>query len=250
MSTDVSGIHPELDAALDTAAHEQLAALRAEIVVNPAKIRVRFPAAARLVGRGPLDAGDPQGLRGPTLDDAVRGALLGALAEAVAGDRDVLAAELSDLYRFGDADEKRAVLRALHLLPIGTSGVPLVEDALRTNDVRLVAAALGPYAAEHLEIEQWRQGVLKCLFVGVPLNAIAGLDSRADGQLAEMVAAFAYERVAAGRDVAPDIWLVLDRFPQAVADSGITSELDSPYPDRRAAAERALAGRSTTTLEA
>ena len=52
------------------------------------------------------------------------------------------------LYRHGDAAERRAVSCALHLLAVGDAGVlPLVEDALRTNDTRLVAAAVGPYAA-------------------------------------------------------------------------------------------------------
>ncbi len=245
-----SGYSAAVEAALDRAARERLDALCAEIVEEPSRIRVRFPAAARLVGRGPLDRDDPQQLRGPTIDDAVRAALLGALAEAVGGDPDVLATEVFDLYRFGDADEKRGILRALHLLPVGVSAVPLVEDALRTNDVRLVAAALGPYGAEQLVQDEWRQGVLKSLFVGVPLAAVDGLDARADAQLADMLAAFAYERVAAGRDVPADIWPVLDRFPQAVAESGLLSELDSPYPDRRAAAERALDGRSTATREA
>ena len=50
----------------------------------------------------------------------------------------------------------------------------LLADALRTNDTRLVAAALGPYATRHFDTESWRQGVLKCLFVGVPLLGLVG----------------------------------------------------------------------------
>ncbi|WP_449479656.1 EboA domain-containing protein [Streptomyces rochei] len=47
--------------------------------------------------------------------------------------------------------------------------LPLVEDALRANDTPLLAAALGPYAARHLDAHQWRHAVLKCLFTGVPV---------------------------------------------------------------------------------
>ncbi len=58
---------------------------------------------------------------------------------------------LARVYREGTAAERRAVLHALpHLVP-GPDALPLVEDALRTNDTRLVAAALGPYAARHLD---------------------------------------------------------------------------------------------------
>ncbi|HEU4544286.1 MAG TPA: EboA domain-containing protein [Jiangellaceae bacterium] len=250
-------IHPYLEpkalAALDAAARERFSGLIADITRDPIRIRVHFPAAARVVARGPLRPEDPQGLIGPTLDDAVRGALLATYGAAVGGAPAVIAEEVNDLYRYGDADEKRAVLRALDRLPVGAAAVPVVADALRTNDTRLVAAALGPYGAEHLDDQSWRQGVLKCLFVGVPLVAVARLAERADDQLARMVAAFATERVAAGRDVPADAWLVLDRFPAALADSGLVAELDSPYPDRRKAAARALAGRiqqPTSTGEA
>ncbi|HEX5997518.1 MAG TPA: EboA domain-containing protein [Jiangellales bacterium] len=248
--------HPYLEpralAALDAGARERFTAMIAEITREPKRISVLFPAAARTVARGPLRPEDPQGLTGPTLDDAVRVALLATYAAALGSAPATVAAEVRDLYRYGDADEKRAVLRALDRLPVGAGALPIVADALRTNDIRLVAAALGAYGAEHLDADSWRQGVLKCLFVGVPLAAVARLDERADERLAHMVAAFAAERVAAGRDVPADAWLVLDRFPDAVTGSGLVAELTSPYPDRREAATRALAGRlpeATTTRQ-
>ncbi|QID38933.1 sugar phosphate isomerase [Streptomyces albus] len=118
------------------------------------------------------------------------------------------------LYERGSADERRAVLLALPHLdpPPGTPrALALVEDALRTNDTRLVAAALGPYAATHLDAHQWRQGVLKCLFTGVPVDAVAGLEHRAagDGELARMLTDYARERSAAGRTVPEDLHRVL-----------------------------------------
>ncbi|MFJ6956359.1 EboA domain-containing protein, partial [Micromonospora aurantiaca (nom. illeg.)] len=103
------------------------------------------------------------------------------------------------------------VLRALPLLPIGAECVPLLHDAIRTNDTRLVAAALGPYA-RHLEQATWRQAVLKCVFTGVPLAVVDGLPERADGELARMLAAFAAERHAAGRDMPADATDVLRRL--------------------------------------
>ncbi|MEW2454695.1 EboA domain-containing protein [Streptomyces albus] len=118
------------------------------------------------------------------------------------------------LYERGSADERRAVLLALPHLdppPATPRALALVEDALRTNDTRLVAAALGPYAATHLDAHQWRQGVLKCLFAGVPVDAVAGLEHRAagDGELARMLTDYARERSAAGRTVPEDLHRVL-----------------------------------------
>ncbi|MFF3244898.1 EboA domain-containing protein [Streptomyces sp. NPDC002870] len=150
---------------------------------------LRFAAAGRHCGRDHADA--------------VRTLLL---AEACAD-----TATLTRLYHQGTAAERRAVLLALHPLLQSPAALPLVEDALRTNDTRLVAAAVGPYAAAHLDSHSWRHAVLKCLFTGVPVDAVAGLRSRAAGdtELARMLADYAAERTAAGRDVPPDLNRVL-----------------------------------------
>lgn len=199
----------DLAGVLSREAAARLGSMTSAVRAEPHRIADLFPAAAREVARGPADPADPRGLLAPTLDDAVRGALLDAYADATEGEEDVRLREVVALYRYGDADEKRAVLRALHRLRLGAGALPLVHDALRTNDTRLVAAALGPYSAEHLDPEAWRQGVLKCLFVGVPVAAVAGLDRRADADLHRMATAYAEERRAAGRDVPPDVHTVL-----------------------------------------
>ncbi|WP_128434326.1 EboA domain-containing protein [Streptomyces cyaneus] len=115
------------------------------------------------------------------------------------------------VYFQGTAAERRAVLHALpHLVP-GPQALPLIEDALRTNDTRLLAAAVGPYAARHLDTHQWRHAVLKCLFTGVPVGAVADLNRRAhrDAELARMLGDYAAERTAAGRPVPEDLHRVL-----------------------------------------
>ncbi|MFJ2082004.1 EboA domain-containing protein [Micromonospora chokoriensis] len=173
------------------------------VAAEPTEITRLFPAAGRRCGRGALpDAPDW------TADDAARVLLLTALPHDHA-------AYAESLYQHGDAAERRAVLRALPLLPIEAAGVPLLHDAIRTNDTRLVAAALGPYA-RHLDPAAWRQAVLKCVFSGVPLAAVADLDARADGELAAMLAALAAERHAAGRDLPADATDLLDRLTAAL----------------------------------
>ncbi|MGW7369123.1 EboA domain-containing protein [Streptomyces sp. NPDC054841] len=122
------------------------------------------------------------------------------------------AATLTRLYQQGTAAERRAVLLALpQLAPAPAVGLPLVDDALRTNDTRLVAAAVGPYAAEHLDPHSWRHALLKCLFTGVPVDAADGLERRArgDAELARMLGDYAAERIAAGRPVPADLHRVL-----------------------------------------
>nr|WP_128379053.1 EboA domain-containing protein [Streptomyces cavernae] len=140
---------------------------------------------------------------GPEFADTARVLIL----HAARADTDALAR----VYRQGTADERRAVLHALpHLVP-GPEALPLVEDALRTNDTRLVAAAVGPYAARHLDTHNWRHAILKCLFTGVPVEAVADLPrrARADAELARMLADYAAERTAADRPVPEDLHRVL-----------------------------------------
>ncbi|MEU0174055.1 EboA domain-containing protein [Streptomyces massasporeus] len=134
---------------------------------------------------------------------------------------------LTRVYFQGTADERRAVLHALpHLVP-GPDALPLVEDALRTNDTRLLSAAVGPYTARHLTAHAWRHAVLKCLFTGVPVDHVADLPRRAagDGELARMLGDYAAERTAAGRTVPEDLHRVLD-LTESVTPAPVT---DHPH---------------------
>ncbi|MFF0075909.1 EboA domain-containing protein [Streptomyces sp. NPDC005494] len=143
--------------------------------------------------------------------DSVRALLL---VEARAG-----LPAVTRLYEQGTAAERRAVLLTLHLLDLGATALPLVEDALRTNDTRLVAAAVGPYGAAHLDAHGWRHAVLKCLFTEVPVEALDRLGERArgDAELARMLGDFATERTAAGRAVPAGLRTVLDLTAPASA---------------------------------
>jgi hypothetical protein len=179
----------------------------AEAASTPAAVHQSFPAAARNVGRGPLIEAP-----GWTRDAAARAVLLAVLPPGEVRDTTVTL-----LYRRGDSAEKCAILKALPLLAVGRAGTPLVEDALRTNDTRLVAAAVGP-CAEHLDQAAWRHAVLKCVFLEIPLASVHGLRQRADGRLAEMLADLADERLAAGRGFpadAADLYDLLTLAPEA-----------------------------------
>jgi hypothetical protein len=172
-----------------------------QVATRPETIERHFPAAARRATREGRDGDDTR--------MAMLLALSGPCGEVV----DLV----QRLYWQGDTSERLAVLRALHPLDdagrtnaIGDAALPLVRDALRTNDSRLIAAAMGQYAARHLDEAAWRQAVLKFLFVGIPVDDVAGLDTRADAELGRMVGDYVAEREAAGRTVPPDAFAILD----------------------------------------
>ena len=194
----VESVRAAVNRALEPAGAMWLADAQKQIAADPAALARLFPAVGRKCGRGQLWTDDPE-LIGWTVDDAVRTMLLvGASIE-----------DVTAVYNYGDAAERRGVLRALPLLELGDTAIPLVLDALRTNDTRLIAAALGPYAARYLPIEPWRQAVLKCVFLGIPLAWVADLDRRKDAELVRMMRAFAEERQAARRSVPPDVLLIV-----------------------------------------
>ena len=219
----------------DAGAHWLEAAL-ADVRETPTATARHFPAASRRCGRAPLHAEDPLGLTHGTIDDAVRARLLSSITLGGAELVDLL----DDLYRHGDAGEKRGVLRALHLLEgLGDDLLPLVEDALRTNDVRLVAGALQPYGARVLGADAYRHAVVKCVFTGVPLHVIGNLCQRQDPELARMLVDLAHERAAAGREIPADIHAVIAAFPECLDRSDLSAALVSalqsaPAPNRTA----------------
>ncbi|GIJ46024.1 hypothetical protein Val02_29100 [Virgisporangium aliadipatigenens] len=183
-----------------------LVAAEAHVRADPDAVATLFARAERTLGRDPLP-GRPQWTSGR----AGRALLLVALARTP--DR---VDRITTVYTQGDTAERIAVLQALPMLPIGAAAAPLLHDALRTNDARLVAAALGPYAA-HLDQPSWRQGVVKCVFMGIPLDAVDRLDERADAGLAAMLAALAEERTAAGRAVPDDALALLHRLTESAS---------------------------------
>lgn len=186
----------DLRSALPDEAASWLVAATSAVRVDVSSVELLFPVAGRRCGQARVAPGW-------RADDAARALLLAALPL----DGTALLTVLWRLYRHGDAAERRAVLCALPALEarLGASAVPLLEDALRTNDPRLVRAALGDYGARHLGDGGYRHGVLKCTFIGIPLVEISGLDNRADPELIRMLTGYAAERAAAGRDISPDI---------------------------------------------
>jgi hypothetical protein len=85
--------------------------------------------------------------------------------------------------------------------------------------------------------------VLKCLFIGLTVGRITGLDRRTNADLSRMCEDYYEERTLAGRTVPADIWLPL--VPHA-SPAGITLALEAladANPSRRYYAALALCGR-------
>jgi hypothetical protein len=94
-----------------------------------------------------------------------------------------------------------------------------------------------PFPSEQFNDDQWNQMVLKCLFIGVPLQPVIGLDERANAKLMSMLVDFAHERRAAHRTVPAELWRCVGPFAddRAIADLRIALTSES-LAERQAAA--------------
>jgi hypothetical protein len=119
-------------------------------------------------------------------------------------------AQLDDLYRHGDNEERRAILRALPLLDEPWRFVALAIEACRTSVVPIFEAIAceNPYPALHFPADNFNQLVLKALFIGVSLERVVGLRTRLSPELTRMGNDYAAERRAAGRSVPADLTLI------------------------------------------
>ena len=175
-----------------------------------------------------------------TVDQAARIRLL--LAAAAATDSDTFVRRLDQLCATADVDELVAFYRGLAVYPDAPRHRLRAAEGLRSN-MRVVFEAVAqhnPYPAEQLPDAAWNQLVLKALFVGSTLDAIIGLDRRANATLARMLHDYAHERWSAGRPVSPELWRCVGPFACGPLMADLARVLDSGSPPERAAAVLAL----------
>lgn len=87
-------------------------------------------------------------------------------------------------------------------------------EGIRSN-IGLVLESImydNPYPAKYLDEKAWNQLVLKAFFTDKDLNKIAGLDERANAELAVTLQDYAHERWAAHRSINPHLWRLTTRF--------------------------------------
>jgi hypothetical protein len=142
------------------------------------------------------------------LDDAARALLvLGAVAVIPEAAQPGF---VDDLYRAGASRERRALLRALALLPDPQRFLATALDACRTSTLPVFEAIAceNPYPAECFPKPRFNQMALKAVFTGIAVDRILLLATRRSGELARMAADYAAERRAAGRPVPADLALL------------------------------------------
>lgn len=119
---------------------------------------------------------------------------------------------VEELFRTGELREQRALLRVVSHLPSPERFVPIAVEAVRSNATAVIEAIAcdNSYPKDHFEEDAFNQMVLKCLFVGLSLQRVRGLESRRTSELVRMITAYASERRAAGRAIPDDALLLME----------------------------------------
>jgi hypothetical protein len=148
--------------------------------------------------------------------DYARVVLILAAIDADAGPQ-----AIETLFRQGDEAERATIVRSLVLFDDGVRLKHLIAEAGRANSLELVSAVSlqNPYPKVYYSEHEFNQLVLKCLFMGQPIDKIPGLEERGNLELSRMCEDYFDERSAAGREIPCDIWLAMGPYASERAET-------------------------------
>jgi hypothetical protein len=131
-------------------------------------------------------------------DEAARVALLLA---TWSGDEVAFAARIDRLCATGELTEHVAALKGFAVFPAPASLLSRARAAVRSSmqPPFEAIACHNPYPADHFDDAVYNQMVVKCVFSGVPIETVIGLDERRNAELVRMMRDLVSERRAAGR---------------------------------------------------
>lgn len=162
-----------------------------------------------LVHAPAVDAGfSPLDIRRWGVSDAARLVMLLHLAQHLPEQVESL---VQAYYRMGDESERIALIRGLIFFSPAEYLTLIALDAGRTNSLTLLSALAldNPYPASFYSEPAFNQMALKCLFLGLSIERVMGLEQRANPDLARMCENYVVERENAQRSVPADIWLAI-----------------------------------------
>ncbi|MEM9058352.1 MAG: EboA domain-containing protein [Pseudomonadota bacterium] len=217
-------------------------------------VSLHWAMARRRLGAEPLPGGHDEPLDDLdtsrwSVGDAGRVVLL---LDALEGAAEAALPLVRAVYRAGDEAERAALVRALALLQPPAAYRDIALEAGRANSLLLFGALAerNPYPAAVYTEPEFNQLVLKCIFTGISIANVVGLETRANAELARMAEDFHDERCAAGRPVPPDMWLAMAPHGSARARRLVFERLTHDDPAHRYFAAAALGWHTSTDAHA
>jgi hypothetical protein len=141
----------------------------------------------------------------PDLWLAVEAARVALVLATWKSDEESFAGRVDRLCLTGELTEHVALLKGFAIFPAPLRFLGRAREAVRSSIAALLEAVAchNPYPAEHFDEAAFNQMVVKCVFGGVAIEKIIGLEERRNDDLLRMLGDLVSERRAAGRTV-PD----------------------------------------------
>ncbi len=123
-------------------------------------------------------------------------------------DKEKYIRQIESLFSQAEMNELVALYSSLPLLSYPGSWKLRCAEGIRSNIGTVLEAIMyhNPYPAAYLDELAWNQLVMKAFFTDKNVNNIAGLDARANANLANTLFDYVEERWSANRTVNPQIW--------------------------------------------
>jgi hypothetical protein len=176
--------------------------------------------AGRRVGRADLslsaaDLASAQALRSRwrpdtwSTDDAARVTLV---LVTWTSDEELFAARVERLCATGELTEHAACLKGFAVFPAPNRLLGRAREAVRSSVQPLfeAMACQNPYPADYFDRAAYNQMIVKCVFSGVPIEKVVGLNERRNDDLVRMMRDLVSERHAAERTVADSVHRYID----------------------------------------
>lgn len=177
--------------------------------VDERRLGIALGLAGRKLGREQLKlsaediAAAQQVRRGwqPQSWSAVQAARVALWLTTYSGDDAAFAARMDKLCDTAEVTELVACLKGFAVFPGGEALHDRAREGARSSigSVFEAIACANPYPFDYFDEAAWNQLVVKCVFVGAPLETIVGLHERRNPELVQMLRDFVAERDAAGR---------------------------------------------------
>jgi hypothetical protein len=142
-------------------------------------------------------------------DEAARVAIFLATARA---DDAAFAERVDRLCATGELTEHVAYLKGFAVFPAPARLLGRAREAVRSSAQPVFQAIVchNPYPANHFDEAAWNHAVVKCVFSGLPIETIVGLDERRNDDLIHMLRDLVSERHAAGRTLPATVHRFID----------------------------------------
>jgi hypothetical protein len=145
-----------------------------------------------------------------SVDEAARTALVLATYRA---DDVEFAALVGRLCSTAELTEHIAYLKGFAIFPAAVDLAERAREAVRSSAQVLFQAIAchNPYPHDYFDQSTWNQMVVKCVFNGLPVDTVVGLNERRNPELLCMLGDLIFERHAAGRVVPNAVHAYLHR---------------------------------------